>query len=227
MVVAAVRIARACRWTVKVLWTRERGQSGTTVYRPVLSRHHAASLSEGKIVAGNIASALVGHGALVSSGFQNGIDIDAVDSAIDMPTMFPISMSNISGPSRPRCRPGSGAASVKQYNVFAIECFMDELARKAGRIRLSSAARCWEPNRAFLAALNLAAEKSNWANRCRRVVGARPSVCSPRLPAHHRNRGGKPKSTNKASTFAPNHFGGRYRHRRSTRIPLWRSSRAA
>jgi isoquinoline 1-oxidoreductase beta subunit len=67
-------------------------------------------------------------------------------------------------------------------NVFAIECFMDELARKAGKDPIDFRRSMLANQPRFLAALNLAAEKSNWGQplpaRVGRGVCVQPSFAS-------------------------------------------------
>ena len=127
---------------------------------------------------------LVDHGALVSAGVpERHRHRRASIAPSTFPTTFPISTSNMCAPSRPRCRPASGAASGPNNNVFAIECFMDELARKAGkdpvafrRGMLGKHAAACRPRS------NLAAEKSGWGQplpaRVGRGVCVQPSFAS-------------------------------------------------
>src|SRR5712675_444060 len=67
-------------------------------------------------------------------------------------------------------------------NVFAVECFMDELARKAGKDPVDFRRSMLGNQPRFLAALNLAAEKSNWGEplpaRVGRGVCVQPSFAS-------------------------------------------------
>jgi isoquinoline 1-oxidoreductase beta subunit len=67
-------------------------------------------------------------------------------------------------------------------NVFAIECFMDELARKAGKDPIAFRRDMLGKNPRLLAALDLVAEKSGWgqplAARAGRGVCAQPSFGS-------------------------------------------------
>jgi isoquinoline 1-oxidoreductase beta subunit len=67
-------------------------------------------------------------------------------------------------------------------NVFAIECFMDELARKAGKDPIEFRRGMLGKQPRFLAALDLAAEKSNWSQplppRVGRGVSVQPSFAS-------------------------------------------------
>ena len=89
MVVAAVRIAKQVDGPVKVVWTREEDIQHD-VYRPVYRDTIAASLSGGKIVGWKykIAGAAI-IARWLPPAFQKGIDIDAIDSAVDMPYDIP------------------------------------------------------------------------------------------------------------------------------------------
>jgi isoquinoline 1-oxidoreductase beta subunit len=115
-------------------------------------------------------------------GFQKGVDIDGVDSAIDIPYDIPNLHVEFVRAEPPAVPTGFWRGVGPNNNVFAIECFMDELARKAGKdpvdFRLSMLGN--QPR--FVAALNLAAEKSNWGQplpaRVGRGVCVQPSFAS-------------------------------------------------
>jgi isoquinoline 1-oxidoreductase subunit beta len=182
MVIAAVRIAKHVDGPVKVVWTREEDIQHD-VYRPVYRDTVAASLSNGKVVAWKYR--VTGSSIMARwfpPGFQNGIDIDAVDSAIDMPYDIPNFQVEYVRAEPPAVPTGFWRGVGPNNNVFAIECFIDELARKAGKdpvdFRRSMLAR--QPR--FLAALNIAAEKSNWGEplpaRVGRGVCVQPSFGS-------------------------------------------------
>jgi isoquinoline 1-oxidoreductase beta subunit len=182
MVIAAVRIAKHVDGPVKVVWTREEDIQHD-VYRPVYRDTIAATLSGGKIVSWKYK---VSGSSIMARwfppGFQKGVDIDGVDSAIDIPYEIPNLQVEFVRAEPPGVPTGFWRGVGPNNNVFAIECFMDELARKAGkdpvefrRLMLGSQPR-------FLAALNLAAEKSNWGQplpaRVGRGVCVQPSFAS-------------------------------------------------
>ena len=133
MVVAAVRIAKQVDGPVKVVWTREEDIQHD-VYRPVYRDTIAATLSDGKIVGWKykIAGSSV-MARWLPPAFQNGIDIDAVDSAVDMPYDIPNFHVEYVRAEPPAVPTGFWRGVGPNNNVFAIECFMDELARKAGK----------------------------------------------------------------------------------------------
>jgi len=182
MVIAAVRIAKHVDGPVKVVWTREEDIQHD-VYRPVYRDTIAATLSEGKIVGWKYK---VSGSSIMARwfppGFQNGVDIDGVDSAIDIPYDIPnLHVEFVRA--EPKAVPtGFWRGVGPNNNVFAIECFMDELARKAGKDPVEFRRSMLGNQPRFLAALNLAAEKSNWGQplpaRVGRGVCVQPSFAS-------------------------------------------------
>src|SRR6202051_2180835 len=89
MVATAVRIAMHVEGPVKVMWFREE-DIRHDIYRPVYRDTISASLQNGRIVAWKYkisGSAVIAR--WLPPAFQNGIDIDAVDSAVDMPYDIP------------------------------------------------------------------------------------------------------------------------------------------
>ncbi|WP_407176882.1 molybdopterin cofactor-binding domain-containing protein [Bradyrhizobium sp. STM 3562] len=182
MVVAAVRIAKQVDGPVKVVWTREEDMQHD-VYRPAYRDTIAATLSDGRIAAWKYKVA--GSAVLarwLPPAFQNGIDIDAVDSAVDMPYDVPNFHVEYVRAEPPAVPTGFWRGVGPNNNVFAIECFMDEFARKAGKDPIDFRRTMLANNPRPLAALNLAAEKSGWgqplAPRIGRGVSVQPSFGS-------------------------------------------------
>jgi isoquinoline 1-oxidoreductase subunit beta len=182
MVVAAVRIAKQVDGPVKVVWTREEDIQHD-VYRPVYRDTIAATLSDGKIVGWKYR--VSGSSVMARwfpGGFQKGVDIDGVDSAIDMPYDIPNFHVEFLRAEPPAVPTGFWRGVGPNNNVFAIECFMDELARKAGKDPVDFRRSMLGKQPRFLAALNLAAEKSNWGQplpaRVGRGVCVQPSFAS-------------------------------------------------
>ncbi|MEA2921779.1 MAG: isoquinoline 1-oxidoreductase subunit beta [Bradyrhizobium sp.] len=182
MVVAAVRIAKQVDGPVKVVWTREE-DIRHDIYRPVYRDTIAATLSDGKIVGWKYkvaGSAIIAR--WLPPAFAKGIDIDAVDSAVDMPYDIPnfhVEFVRVEPPAVPT---GFWRGVGANNNVFAIECFMDELARKAGKDPIAFRRSMLGKNPRLLAALDLVAEKSGWGQplpaRAGRGVCAQPSFGS-------------------------------------------------
>jgi isoquinoline 1-oxidoreductase beta subunit len=182
MVIAAVRIAKQVDGPVKVVWTREEDIQHD-VYRPVYRDTIAASLSDGKIVGWKYrvtGSAVIAR--WLPPAFQKGIDIDAIDSAVDMPYDIPNIHVEYVRAEPPAVPTGFWRGVGPNNNVFAVESFMDELARKAGKDPVEFRRSMLGKNPRMLAALNLVAEKSNWGQplpaRTGRGVCVQPSFGS-------------------------------------------------
>jgi isoquinoline 1-oxidoreductase beta subunit len=182
MVVAAVRIAKHVDGPVKVIWTREE-DIRHDIYRPVYRDTIAATLSGGKIVGWKYR--VSGSSVMARwfpAGFAKGVDIAGVDSAIDIPYEIPNLQVEFLR-AEPRAVPtGFWRGVGPNNNVFAIESFMDELARKAGKDPIDFRRSMLASRPRFLGALNLVAEKSNWGEplpaRVGRGVCLQPSFAS-------------------------------------------------
>jgi isoquinoline 1-oxidoreductase beta subunit len=182
MVTSAVRIAQHVDGPVKVVWTREE-DIRHDIYRPVYRDVISASLSGGKIVAWKYR--ISGSSIMARwfpPGYQNGVDIDAVDSAVDMPYDIPNRTVEYVRAEPSAVPTGFWRGVGPNNNVFAIECFMDELARKAGADPIAFRRGMLGNNPRFLAALDLVAEKSDWGKplppRVGRGVCVQPSFAS-------------------------------------------------
>jgi isoquinoline 1-oxidoreductase beta subunit len=182
MVVAAVRIAKQVEGPVKVVWTREEDIQHD-IYRPVYRDTIAAALSGGKIVGWKYrvtGSAILAR--WLPPAFQKGIDIDAIDAAVDMPYDIPNFHVEYVQAEPPAVPTGFWRGVGPNNNVFAVECFMDELARKAGKDPVDFRRSMLGKQPRFLNVLNLAAEKANWGQplpaRVGRGVCVQPSFAS-------------------------------------------------
>jgi isoquinoline 1-oxidoreductase subunit beta len=182
MVVAAVRIAKHVDGPVKVVWTREEDIQHD-IYRPVYRDTIAATLSNGKIVGWKYrvsGSAVIAR--WLPPAFENGIDIDAIDSAVDMPYDIPNFHVEFMRAEPPGVPTGFWRGVGPNNNVFAIECFMDELARKAGKDPIAFRRDMLGKTPRLQAALDLVREKSNWGQplppRAGRGVSVQPSFGS-------------------------------------------------
>ncbi len=181
MAVAAVKIARQLDGPLKgvplkVVWTREEDMRHD-VYRPVYRDTIAATLTDGKIAAWKykIAGAAV-IARWLPPAFQKGIDIDAVDCAVDMPYDIPNFEVAYVRAEPPGVPTGFWRGVGPNNNVFAVECFVDELARKAGRDPIAFRRAMLGKNPRLQAALDLVAEKSGWGQPLPPRVGRGVSV---------------------------------------------------
>ena len=104
--------------------------------------------------------------------FQNGIDGDAVDSAVDMPYDIPNKRVEYVRAEPPGVTTGFWRGVGPNNNVFAIESFMDELARKANMDPVAFRLGMLDGTPRLKAALKLVAENPAGARRCRRESDA-------------------------------------------------------
>jgi isoquinoline 1-oxidoreductase beta subunit len=158
----AVRIAKQVDGPVKVVYTREEDIQHD-IYRPVYLDRMSASLLNGRIVGWKhriAGSAVIAR--WLPPAFQKGIDIDAIDSAADIPYDIPNLRVEYVRDEPPAVPTGFWRGVGPNNNVFAIETFIDELAKKSNkdpvafrRDHLGKAPR-------LRAALDLAAEKAGW-----------------------------------------------------------------
>jgi isoquinoline 1-oxidoreductase beta subunit len=182
MAYSAARVAQRVDGPVKVIWTREE-DIRHDIYRPAYRDVLSAKLAGDRIVGWKhkVAGSAV-MARFLPAFFQQGVDPDGVDSAVDMPYDIPDLRVEFVREEPPGVITGFWRGVGPNNNVFAIESFMDELARKAGqdpvafrRAHLGGAPR-------LRAALDLVAEKSGWGGplpaRVGRGVAVQPSFAS-------------------------------------------------
>ncbi|OAF08463.1 aldehyde dehydrogenase [Bradyrhizobium centrolobii] len=171
MVITAVKIAKQVDYPIKVIWTREEDIQHD-VYRPVYRDQITASLVDGKVAAWKYkvaGSAVVAR--WLPPAFQKGIDIDAVDAAVDAPYDFANFHVEYVRAEPPAVPTGFWRGVGPNNNVFAVECAMDELARKAGKDPVEFRRSMLTKNPRMLAVLNHAAEKAGWGQPLPARVG--------------------------------------------------------
>ncbi len=165
MALVAVRVAQKMNGEpLKVVWTREEDIQHD-IYRPVYRDTITASLSDGKLVAMKYkvsGSAVIAR--WLPPAFQKGIDIDAIDSAVDTPYDIPNLRVEYVRAEPPAVPTGFWRGVGPNNNVFAIESFMDELAKKTERSGSIPPRPCKSPR--LKAALELVANRSHWGRLC-------------------------------------------------------------
>jgi isoquinoline 1-oxidoreductase beta subunit len=182
MVATAVRIGKNVDGPVKVVWTREEDIQHD-IYRPVYRDVISATLSGGKIAGWKYrisGSSIMAR--WLPPAFKNGIDIDAVDSAVDNPYDIPNLQVEYVRAEPPAVPTGFWRGVGPNNNVFATESFMDELARKAGTDPIAFRLGMLNKTPRLKVALELVAEKSGWGQplpaRTGRGVCVQPSFGS-------------------------------------------------
>ncbi len=167
----AVRIAQKVDGPVKVIWTREEDIQ-QALYRPFYFDRFAASLSNGKITAWShrIAGSSI-MARWLPPAFKDGVDIDAIDGAIDVPYDTPnlqVEYVRAEPPGVPTCFWRSVGPG---HNIFVVESFVDELAHAAGQDPVAFRRTHLSKEPRLLACLDLAAEKAGWGGPLPARVG--------------------------------------------------------
>ena len=183
MALKAIRVAQHLNGEpLKVIWMREEDIQHD-VYRPAYRDTIEASLKDGKLTGWKYR--VTGSSVMARwfpAGFQKGVDIDGVDSAIDMPYDVPNFHVEFRQCEPPALVTGFWRGVGPNNNVFAVECFMDELAKKAGQDPVQFRLAHLHGSPRHQAVLKFVAEKSNWGSplppRVGRGVSVQPSFAS-------------------------------------------------
>ena len=160
----AVLIAKQVDGPVKVVWTREEDIQHD-IYRPVYLDRLSASLSNGRIVGWKhriTGSSIIAR--WLPPAFQKGIDIDSIDSAADMPYDIANLRVEYVRDEPPAVPTGFWRGVGPNNNVFAIESFMDELAKRSNKDPVAFRRDLLDKTPRLKAALELAAEKAGWGS---------------------------------------------------------------
>jgi isoquinoline 1-oxidoreductase beta subunit len=169
----AVRIAAKVDGPVKVVYTREE-DIRQDIYRPVYRDVLSASLVDGRIAAWKhrvTGSSIMARFLPPLFKMMKGIDVDSVDSAVDIPYDIPNLRIEFMQAEPPAVPTGFWRGVGPNNNVWAIESFIDELAKKAGKDPVEFRRGILGKAPRLLAAVNLAAEKSGWGSPLPARVG--------------------------------------------------------
>ncbi|WP_374725672.1 xanthine dehydrogenase family protein molybdopterin-binding subunit [Tardiphaga robiniae] len=159
----AVRIAQQVKGPVKIIWSREEDIQ-KAMYRSVLHNRMTAHLEGGKVVAWRhrvVAPSILARFA--PPAFKNGIDDDAMEGATEPPYEFP-NMRAEYVRHEPEGIPTAFWRGVgPNGTVFAVESFIDRLAKAAGTEPASFRRGMLQKNPRALRALDVVLEKSAWS----------------------------------------------------------------
>ena len=162
-VTRAVQIAKHVDGPVKVVWTREEDIQHD-MYRPCFFDRISAGLDEkGKPVAWNnrfAGSSIIAR--WLPPGFNNGLDPDTTEGAIDLVYALPnlhVEYLRVEPPGIPTAFWRSVGPS---HNVFVTESFMDELAAAAKQDPVAYRLALLDNTPRAKAVLELAAQKAGW-----------------------------------------------------------------
>ena len=182
MAYSAARIAAHVDGPVKVVWTREE-DIRHDIYRPAYHDLLWARMENGRIVGWKhrvSGSAVMAR--FLPPFFQKGVDPDGVDSAQDIPYDIENLRVEFNREEPPGINTGFWRGVGPNNNVFAIEGFIDELARKAGQDPIAFRRAHLTKTPRLQAALDLVREESGWGEplppRCGRGVAAQVSFAS-------------------------------------------------
>jgi isoquinoline 1-oxidoreductase beta subunit len=160
----AVRVAQHVDGPVKVIWSREEDIQHD-IYRPLYYDRLAASVSDGRINGWHhriTGSAVIAR--WLPPAFQKGIDIDAVDSAVDIPYDIPNLRIEYVRDEPPGVPTGFWRGVGPDNNVFAIESFIDELAAASHKDPVAFRRNLLQGKPRLQTVLDLAAGKAGWGS---------------------------------------------------------------
>ncbi len=160
-VVAAVRIAAHVAGPVKVVWSREE-DIRQELYRPLYHDRLKARVEDGKITAWHHRVTGVSIMARwLPPAFKNGIDIDAVHGAVQIP--YEVGDRLVEYVRHASIVPGAFWRGVgPNSSIFSIESFVDLIARKTSVDPLVFRRNMLNKTPRALGVLNLVAEKAEW-----------------------------------------------------------------
>jgi isoquinoline 1-oxidoreductase subunit beta len=176
-VTRAVEIAKHVDGPVKVVWTREEDIQHD-MYRPTFFDRMSAGLDEkGMPVAWNnrfAGSSIIAR--WLPPGFNNGLDPDTTEGAIDLAYALPnmhVEYLRVEPPGIPTAFWRSVGPS---HNVFVVESFMDELAAAANQDAVAYRLALLDKTPRAKGVLALAADKAGWGQPLPQGVGRGVSV---------------------------------------------------
>ena len=173
----AVEIAKQVDGPVKVVWTREEDIQHD-MYRPMFFDRLSAGLdAKGTPAAWN--NRFAGPSIIarwLPAGFNNGLDPDTTEGAIDLVYDLPnlhVEYVRVEPPAIPTAFWRSVGPS---HNVFVTESFMDELAAAAKQDPVAYRLALLDKTPRAKAVLALAADKSGWGQKLPPRVGRGVSI---------------------------------------------------
>ena len=162
-VTQAVRIAKQVDAPVKVVWTREEDVQHD-VYRPYYYDRFAAGLdAHGNPVVWS--HRIVGPSIMarfLPPGFKDGIDIDAVDGAVQLLYDIPAIQIEYVRHEEPVLNTGFWRGVGVTHNNFVVESFIDELAAVSKQDPVAFRRALLRKSPRALTVLELAAKEAGW-----------------------------------------------------------------
>lgn len=162
----AVRIAQRVEGPVKVIYTREEDIQHDA-YRPIYYDRIAATLKDGRIDAWHYrvaGSSIMARWLPPAYTGNHDIDVDEVDSAVDLPYDIPNFRVEVVREEPPAVPTGFWRGVGPNNNIFAAECFVDELAATVGKDPVAFRREMLGKTPRLRHALDVAAEKAGWGS---------------------------------------------------------------
>jgi isoquinoline 1-oxidoreductase subunit beta len=165
-VVEATAIAKAAnvKVPVKLVWTREEDMRGG-YYRPMYFHALKAGLdAQGNLVAWQhriVGQSIFSASPATAGAVRNGIDPSSIEGAANMPYHIPnkvveLHTTKIGVPVQWWRSVGS------THNAFAVECFMDDVARAAKKDPIALRRELMAKHPRHIGVLDMAIEKAGW-----------------------------------------------------------------
>lgn len=161
--VEAALLSRRAKRPVQIVWTREDDMRHDFFRPPSLHRLAATVDDRGRITSWfhRVTAPSISAQNFPGSIPEGGVDEGAVDGAANIPYAIPNRRVEFVM-ARTHLRIGWWRAVYNNQNAFANECFLDELARAAGRDPVEMRLEMLADSPRLAGALRVAAEKSGW-----------------------------------------------------------------
>jgi isoquinoline 1-oxidoreductase subunit beta len=162
----AVRIAQKVDGPVKVVYTREEDIQHD-LYRPIYYDRIAAVLKDGRIDAWHYrvaGSAILARWLPPAYTGNHDVDVDEIDGAADLPYEIPNFRVEMVREEPPAVPTGFWRGVGPNNNVFAAECFIDELAAVAGKDPVAFRRAMLDKTPRLKHALDVVAERAGWGS---------------------------------------------------------------
>ena len=173
----AVAIAKQVNYPVKLVWTREEDLRHD-YYRPSYYDHVAAGLDAAGRIVGRT-HRVTGpsiYARWAPGAFKNGLDVDAVDCAVDTPYEVPAEYVEYVRHEPDGMNTSWWRGVGPTHNVFVVESFVDELAAASKQDPVAFRRAMLQGNLRALGVLNLAGDKSGWGTSLPKNTGRGISV---------------------------------------------------
>lgn len=159
----AARFAAQAKFPIKVVWSREEDIQHD-MYRPYYYDRLSAGLDEQGLPV-SWQHRIVGSSIIAryfNIELKDGIDVDAVDGAIELPYAIPNVLVDYVRHEPPGIPTAFWRGVGPTHNIYVVESFIDELATKAGKDPVEYRRALLQKNPRALGVLEKAAQMSKW-----------------------------------------------------------------